>query len=146
MSLPDFDSVVFLRDVYWLLDRCPEGKTISGTCTHFFLDLVDEEEPVEIVRIHHESVVGTGDTQRVVALMCFEPKAGGPPMLNEVVCHGDDLLRVAKYVRCDPDDEMTPDERARMNARRKELQEANAVTGAPWEQDVQKWRELLSGN
>ena len=145
MHLSGYDIVLLLRDVRWLLHRCPEGKEISRTCSVFFLDYIDEDEPIEIIRIHFEDLADGSDEQRMVALCAFKPRTSGPALLNEVVCNGTDLLRVMKYAKTNLDDEPTHADYQRRAVRRRELEIENVVTGAPWEQDEQKWRELLGG-
>jgi hypothetical protein len=127
------------------MKKCPEGKEVSGACTVFFLHLIDEDAPVEVIRIRPEPLPPPLLGYRLVVLLGFPAKASGQPMLNEIVCHVGDLFTVMKYVRTDSGSRFTEVEWERLRARERDLIAQHAGDGAPWEQGSEGWQDLLGG-
>ncbi len=141
----DYDCTLFLLDVPWLMKNCPEGKETSGACTVFFLDLIDEDAPVEVIRIHPEPLPPPLVGDRLVILVGFRAKAGCQPLLNEIVCHVRDPFSVTKYVRSGSDSEFTEADWERLSARERELFAQQAGVESPWEEHASEWERLLGG-
>lgn len=137
-------NVLFFRDVRWLTERCPEGRDVSRTLSGAFLELIDEDEPVTLARIHHEDIgLGNGET-RLVVLALFRPLIGGPPYLNEFVCHSEDLLRVIKQILDEPISSEDAAWRHEQRERRAEERALRGPTLSPWTADELEWQRLLS--
>ena len=139
--IPGMRHILFKRDVLWLIQRCPEGRTISSLCSPFFLDLVDDDEPVVLRRLHMEKL-SDGDSRTVLTAI-FQQRTGGVHLFNEIVCHNEDLQRVLKLVPIPDDLVMTDEEWAQQEERRGELEAEQRVEATPWDEDAAKWAELL---
>lgn len=139
--LDGLHNILFLRDVRWLQQRCEEGRQITDLCNPFFLELVEPDEPVIIKRAHFEEI--DPNDQRLVVLGLFKPRHGGIPLLNEIVCHPQDFLRVIKQVRIDPADVPSDEQVAAWKEQRNDLEFAHEVEGTPWEEDEMEWAILL---
>ena len=136
-------NILFLRDVRWLQQRCAEGRQITDLCNPLFLELVDPEEPVIVKRAHFEDIAPHG--QRLIVLGLFKHGDTGFPLLNEIVCHHQDFLRVIKQVRINPDDLPSAEQLAEWQQKRKHLELDHEVEGTPWEEDEMEWEILLEG-
>ena len=136
--------VLFKRDVLWLLQRCPEGRTVSNLCSPFFMDLVDDDDLVTVKRAHHEPLPwGGGD--RLVLTCVFRQAHGGVSLVNEVVCVADDFRRVVKLAPLAEDDEVSDEDYPNAKRQYDDLVAQQEVEGSPWEEDELMWDELLGG-
>ena len=133
--------MLFKRDVCWLIQYCPDGRGISNLCNPFFLDIVDDDEPIIVKRIHFEETL-KGERCAVLTAL-FPQRAGGIPLLNEIVCYPDHFLRVCKLVAVDPDDVPSDEQWNEMMKRRAQLEGEQEVEGTPWEEDEMDWITLL---
>ena len=103
--------VLFKRDVLWLLQRCPEGRSISSLCSPPFMDLVDDDAVIAVKRAHSEPLPW-GNEERLVLTCVFEQAHGGIRLVNEVVCRADDLRRVLKVAALPETEAMSDEEYA----------------------------------
>ena len=138
------EHILFKRDVCWLLQYCPDGSEISNLCNPFFLDLVDDDEPIIVKRVHFETN-GNGE-ERCVLTAIFPHRAGGIPLLNEIVCHAEHFQRVCKIAAINPDRVPSEERIAEMRERREQLEHEQEVEGTPWEEDEMEWEGLLEGS
>ena len=132
-DLPDDEyPILALRDVRWLRGRCPEGIGVTDVMSERFLDQVHPEVPIVLMRLHPEPHPDHPGERYAVVLAGF-PLEDGRAMINEFACHHPDLLRVLKSMplpfTSDPDAEP----------------EVPPVVMAPWDEDEERWRELLDG-
>ena len=100
--------------------------------------------PVLIKRAHFEEIAA--NDQRLVVLGLFKARHGGIPLLNEIVCHPQDFLRVLKQVRIDPADIPSDEQLEAWKEQRYDLELDHEVEGTPWEEDEMGWECLLEGN
>ena len=133
--------VLFKRDVCWLIQYCPEGRWVSDLCNPFFLDLIDDDEPIIVKRIHFEET--PSGEQCCVLTALFPQRAGGIPLLNEIACYADHFRRVCKLVATNPEDAPSDEQWAEMMKRRTQLEGEQEVEGTPWEEDEMSWEALL---
>jgi hypothetical protein len=136
--------MLFKRDVCWLIQSCPDGHSISDLCNPFFLDLIDDDEPIYVKRVHFEDT-HQGERRCVLTAM-FPQRAGGFPLLNEIVCHPDHFRRVCKLVATDPGNVPSDEQWAEMMKRRALLESQQEVEGTTWEEDEMSWEALLEGS
>ena len=101
-TVPTACTAISFNALKWLVMRA--GRTagsyggIPTPLTPAFFRRIDQDEPIAIVRAHLEPVVRPVPERRgdvLVALCSFAPAAGGPRLINELVCDPGDYLRVA---------------------------------------------------
>jgi hypothetical protein len=140
---------LLLEDVLWLMERCPEGRRICWTVNEGFLDVVDPDEPVVVVRVHAEPLphAAPSGLPYAVVMGVFATRLGGPPLLNEFACRPDDLAVAMKQLGVPaPTAEQRDDRRRRFDALRREREaEWNPAEQSVWERDEAAWARLLGG-
>jgi hypothetical protein len=95
-------TALSVEAVRWLLHRAGgmwgRHGGLPAPLSPAFLDRVDPDEPVAVLRAHLEpaDLGGDGPADAVVALCSFAPREpGGERLVHELVCRPDDYVRVA---------------------------------------------------
>jgi len=128
--LDGLEHILFKRDVCWLLQYCPDGSEISKLCNPFFLGLIADDEPILVKRVHFETN-GNGE-QRCVLTAMFPQRAGGLPLINEIVCHAEHFQRVCKIAAIDLDRIPSEERIAEMRELRKQLDTSKRSREPRW--------------